>query len=84
MKIVFDFDNYREACKFLQDKYDKLGYERKDYFHKTKDGKLTKTSGIGHGNDGLQYHHICEDIVPSLSNLEREVRKAIKAGANVL
>ncbi len=69
MKTVFDFDNYIEACKFLQDKYDKLGYERKDYYHTTgADNHLTKTNGIGHGKDGLQYHHIKEDTVPSLSD----------------
>lgn len=65
---VFDIENYREACKFLQKKYDKLGYIRKDYYHKKEDGGLTKTGGTGYGNDGLQYHHICEDIVPSLSD----------------
>ena len=68
MKSVFAINNYREACKFLQDKYDKLGYERKVYYHYTKDGKLTKTNGVGQGKAGLQYHHICEDIVPSLSD----------------
>lgn len=65
---VFDIENYREACKFLQKKYDKLGYVRKDYYHKKEEGGLTKTSGTGYGNAGLQYHHICEDIVPSLSD----------------
>ncbi len=69
MKSITDYNNYREACKFLQDKYDKLGYVRKDYYHKDlKDGHLIKTRGVGHGKDGLQYHHICEDIVPSLSD----------------
>lgn len=65
---VFDIENYREACKFLQKKYDKLGYIRKDYYHKKEAGGLTKTGGTGYGNAGLQYHHICEDIVPSLSD----------------
>ena len=69
MKKITDYNNYREACKFLQNKYDKLGYVRKNYYHADpKDGHLIKTSGIGHGKDGLQYHHICEDIVPSLSD----------------
>lgn len=69
MKTVFEINDYREACKFLQDKYDALGYVRKDYYHTTgADHHLTKTSGISHGADGLQYHHICEDIVPSLSD----------------
>lgn len=66
---VFEINNYREACKFLQEKYDALGYVRKDYYHTTgADSHLTKTSGVGHGDVGLQYHHICEDLVPSLSN----------------
>ena len=69
MKNITEFNNYREACKFLQKKYDKLGFIRKDYYHvDPKDGHLIKTSGVGHGKDGLQYHHICEDIVPSLSD----------------
>ena len=69
MKSVFEINNYREACKFLQKKYDKKGFVRKDYYHADpKDGHLIKTSGVGHGKDGLQYHHICEDIVPSLSD----------------
>lgn len=65
---VFDIENYRDACKFLQKKYDKLGYVRKDYYHKKEGGGLTKTGGTGYGNAGLPYHHICEDIVPSLSD----------------
>lgn len=70
-KTLFEINNYRKACKFLQNKYDKLGYERKDYYHATgADNHLTKTNNIGHGKDGLQYHHICEDLVPSLSNKE--------------
>ena len=69
MKTVFEINNYREACKFLQKKYDKLGFVRKDYYHvNPKDGHLIKTSGIGHGKEGLQYHHIKEDTVPSLSD----------------
>lgn len=69
MKSVFEINDYREACKFLQKKYDKKGFVRKDYYHvDPKDGHLIKTSGVGHGKDGLQYHHICEDIVPSLSD----------------
>lgn len=50
MKTVFEINNYREACKFLQKKYDKLGFERKDYYHTTGEDKhLTKTNNIGHG-----------------------------------
>jgi superfamily II DNA or RNA helicase len=68
---VFEINNYREACKFLQDKYDALGFKRLNYFNKKADGTLSKNSKVGHGNEGLQYHHICEDIVPSLSSKER-------------
>lgn len=68
---VFEINDYREACKFLQDKYDALGFERFNYYNKKADGTLSKNSKVGHGNDGLQYHHICEDIVPSLSSRER-------------
>lgn len=68
---VFEINDYREACKFLQDKYDALGFERLNYFNKKADGTLSKNSKVGHGNEGLQYHHICEDIVPSLSSRER-------------
>ena len=32
MKTVFDIYDYREASKFLQDKYDALGYTRKPYY----------------------------------------------------
>ena len=71
-KSVFEINNYREACKFLQDKYDKLGFERFDYYKvDAKDGHLIKNTKVGHGKDGLQYHHICEDIVPSLSDKAR-------------
>lgn len=77
VKSVFEINDYREASKFLQDKYDALGYIREDYFRLTEDDKLrisdktgkpTKNSKVGRGNVGLQYHHICEDTVPSLSN----------------
>jgi superfamily II DNA or RNA helicase len=68
---VFEINDYREACKFLQDKYDALGFERLNYFNKKADDTLSKNSKVGHGNEGLQYHHICEDIVPSLSSKER-------------
>lgn len=78
-KSVFEINNYREACKFLQEKYDKLGFVRKDYYHKDpKDGHLIKTSGVGHGKEGLQYHHICEDIVPSLSDKEKASKNPIE------
>jgi hypothetical protein len=69
MKTVFETHNYEKAWKFLQKKYDKLGFVRKDYYHADpKDGHLIKTSGVGHGKEGLQYHHIKEDTVPSLSD----------------
>ena len=62
---------YRQLCKYLQDKYDALGYERFDYYKQAADGHLIKNSKVGHGKDGLQYHHVCEDIVPSLSSKEK-------------
>jgi superfamily II DNA or RNA helicase len=72
MKRITDFNNYREACEFLQKKYDDLGFERFDYYKvDSKDGHLIKNTKVGHGKDGLQYHHICEDIVPSLSDKSR-------------
>ena len=47
MKSVFEINDYREACKFLQKKYDKKGFVRKDYYHvDPKDGHLIKTSGV--------------------------------------
>lgn len=69
MKTVFDYDNYYDACRFLQDKYDKLGFVRKDYYHYNKHGKLVKAAD-GHGKDGLQYHHIYEDTVPNLCDFD--------------
>ena len=43
MKSVFEINDYREACKFLQKKYDKKGFVRKDYYHADpKDGHLIK------------------------------------------
>ena len=78
MKTVFDINDYREASKFLQDKYDALGYTRKSYYRLDESGNFTygrtgklQKNDVGHGADGLQYHHICEDTVPSLSNEER-------------
>lgn len=68
MKTVFDYDNYYDACRFLQDKYDKLGFVRKDYYRHNKQGKLVKTAD-GHGKDGLQYHHIYENEVPNLCDI---------------
>lgn len=77
MKTVFDIYDYREACKFLQDKYDVLGYTRKSYYRLDESGNFTygrtgklQKNDVGHGADGLQYHHICEDTVPSLSDQE--------------
>lgn len=71
MQTVFEINDYREACKFLQKKYDDCGYTRHDYYHTTGvDNHLTKTAKIGYGKVGLQYHHICEDVVPSLSDIK--------------
>lgn len=68
-KSITEFNDYEAACKFLQDKYDALGFVRLDYYHQDpKDGHLIKTSKVGHGKEGLQYHHIREDRVPSLSD----------------
>ena len=68
VKSVFEINDYREASKFLQEKYDALGYTREDYFRITEAGKLrisdktgkpAKNSKVGRGSVGLQYHHIC-------------------------
>lgn len=73
-KIAFDdlgvlnINNYKEACKYLQNKYDNLGFDREDYFTISPKGKLVKNNRVGHGDKGLQYHHICEYKVPSLSS----------------
>lgn len=75
MKTVFDYDNYYDACRFLQDKYDKLGFVRKDYYRYNKHGELVKAAD-GHGKDGLQYHHICEDTIPNLC--DRDIASANK------
>ena len=71
---VFEIYDYREACAFLQKKYDDLGYTRESYYQLDESGNFIygrtgklKKNNIGRGADGLQYHHICEDTVPSLS-----------------
>ena len=63
LKKITDFTDYKEACNFLQDKYDRKGYTRKDYSHRLRLGK-----------QGLQYHHIKESEVPDLS-LKENVEK---------
>jgi hypothetical protein len=73
---VFEIYDYNEACKFLQDKYDALGYTREPYYQLDESGnfiygrtgKLKKNTNVSRGSYGLQYHHICEDTVPSLSD----------------
>jgi superfamily II DNA or RNA helicase len=79
VKTVFDIYDYRESSKFLQDKY---GHEH-DYFRLNPDGTLKisdktglpiKNTKVGRGAEGLQYHHIREDIVPSLSTAENAMR----------
>jgi superfamily II DNA or RNA helicase len=78
-KTVFEINDYREACKFLQEKYDALGYIRYSYYHQTgMDNHLTKTNKISQAKVGLQYHHICEDTVPSLSDLNVASRNPIE------
>ena len=44
--------------------------EKTDAYYRIspKDGHLIKSSKISRGNEGLQCHHICEDITPSLSD----------------
>lgn len=86
VKSVFEINDYREASKFLQEKYDALGYTREDYFRITEAGKLrisdktgkpVKNSKVGRGSVGLQYHHICEDTVPSLSHPDVAARAPV-------
>ena len=67
VKSVFEINNYREACKFLQAKY---GVPKHDYYHIGTTGSLTSYV-ISRGSEGLQCHHICEDLVPSLSSKEQ-------------
>lgn len=66
-KTVYDINNYREACKYLQDKY---GAPEHDYYHINKKGNLAGYV-ISRGKEGLQCHHICEDIVPGLSSQDQ-------------
>lgn len=78
-KTVFEINDYEEACKFLQEKYDALGYTRRAYYHQTGvDNHLTKTNKISQAKVGLQYHHICENTVPNLSNINIASRNPIE------
>lgn len=56
---------YREYCEYLKSKY---GIPSEDYFIVNKNGNLIKNNSISRGKEGLQCHHICEDIVPNLSD----------------
>lgn len=56
---------YRQYTQYLQDKY---GMAPKAYFHESKvDGHLV-AGRVTRGKEGLQCHHICEDLVASLSD----------------
>lgn len=57
--------SYRSFCKILQNWY---GIPAEDYYVKSGNGKLRRNNHIGRGQEGLQCHHICEDLVPGLSD----------------
>lgn len=57
--------SYRPFCKILQNWY---GIPAGDYYIKSGNGKLCRNNRIGRGQEGLQCHHICEDLVPGLSD----------------
>lgn len=65
---VLKIRNYEEACKYLQRKYDSLGFSRENYYTISSKGKLIKNDKVGQGAKGLQYHHMCENKVPGLSS----------------
>jgi len=57
--------DYRGYCKYLQDKY---GMAPKAYFHTTGQDNHLTGGNVSRGKEGLQCHHICEDLVASLSD----------------
>lgn len=57
--------SYRQYAEYLQNKY---GKPLKAYFHKSKDGSHLVAGKVSRGKEGLQCHHICEDLVASLSD----------------
>lgn len=56
---------YNEYVKYLQDKY---GLPTKAYYHTTGADNHLTGSNISRGKEGLQCHHVREDIVASLSD----------------
>lgn len=66
-KKLYEYDDYRELAKDLQIKY---GYAKDDYYRIGKNTKLVR-GNVSRGSEGLQCHHICEDIVPGLSSKEQ-------------
>ena len=82
MKTVFDINDYKEASKFLQDKYDALGYTRESYYRLDDAGNFTlgrtgklQKNDVGHGNVGLQYHHIWTAVTccPISASIDRSI-----------
>lgn len=57
--------SYRHYAEYLQNKY---GKAPKAYFHNSKDGSHLVAGNVSRGKEGLQCHHICEDLVASLSD----------------
>lgn len=57
--------NYRQYSKYLQEKY---GLAPKAYFHLSKKDNHLVAGRVSRGKEGLQCHHICEDLVASLSD----------------
>lgn len=56
---------YDEYVKYLQDKY---GLPTKAYYHEAESDHHLVGSNISRGKEGLQCHHVREDIVASLSD----------------
>ena len=65
-KIFFDY-SYYDACKYLQKKY---GLTNKPYMIINKNGNLSKVKNLGRGREGLFLHHIKEDSVIMLCNID--------------
>lgn len=65
-KEVFDITVYKEACTLLQAKY---GIPPYDYFVKNKNGQYSQRNQ-NNKKDKLEIHHIYEDKLPKLSNID--------------
>lgn len=65
-KEVFDVTVYKEACTLLQAKY---GIPPYDYFVKNKNGQYSQRNQ-NNKKDKLEIHHIYEDKLPKLSNID--------------